>query len=351
MLTKVDCGDYALISGDITQSLQWYFRDKNHDQVFIICDQNTHGHCLPLLPEEVRKTARTIRIPAGESYKHLKTCRLIWEDMIQAGITRNSLVINLGGGVICDMGGFCASVFMRGVPFINIPTSLLAMVDASIGGKLAVDFDGLKNYIGLFSDPKAILLDSKFLETLPVEELESGFAEIIKHALIADQQLWDYIKSEKLKPEYLNSSDILQFAEIKTKIVEADPQEKDIRKALNFGHTIGHALETLVIRSGKMISHGHAVALGIIVESFISYKKGFLLKEELNEITGFIRGIFPSSPVQHFEKNAIIKLTTHDKKNFGTKPNYTLLDGIGGYFINEEVEEDMVNDALDYLVS
>ena len=291
-----------------------------YSQVAILVDENTKRDCLSKLPQI--ENALIIEIKSGEEYKNISTCNFIWEQLTINNFDRNSLLINLGGGVIGDMGGFCAATYKRGLEFIHIPTTLLAMVDASVGGKLGIDFKGFKNQIGLFNNPKAVLISSEFLETLAESELKSGFAEVVKHALISDNSLWLKLKNTPFTD--LDWEDIIDTSvQIKNKIVLADPFEKGERKKLNFGHTFGHAIESYYLEKGTPISHGEAVFMGMILETKISD----LSESDKNEIKNYVLSNFalPYTP----KKSSLHKFLINDKKNQNGKINFTLLNGIG----------------------
>ena len=293
---------------------------STYSQVAILVDENTKRDCLHKLPKI--ENALVIEIKSGEEYKNISTCNFIWEQLTINNFDRNSLLINLGGGVIGDMGGFCASTYKRGLDFIHIPTTLLAMVDASVGGKLGIDFKGLKNQIGLFNNPNSVLISSEFLETLVENELKSGFAEVVKHALISDSSLW--VKLKNLPFTDLDWEDIIDTSvQIKNKIVLADPFEKGERKKLNFGHTFGHAIESYYLEKGTPISHGEAVFMGMILETEISD----LSETKKNEIKNYILSNFalPYTP----KKSNLHKFLINDKKNQDGRINFTLLSEIG----------------------
>ena len=293
---------------------------SNYSQVAILVDENTKRDCLSKLPQI--ENALIIEIKSGEEYKNISTCNFIWEQLTINNFDRNSLLINLGGGVIGDMGGFCAATYKRGLEFIHIPTTLLAMVDASVGGKLGIDFKGFKNQIGLFNNPKAVLISSEFLETLAESELKSGFAEVVKHALISDNSLWLKLKNTPFTD--LDWEDIIDTSvQIKNKIVLADPFEKGERKKLNFGHTFGHAIESYYLEKRTPISHGEAVFMGMILETKISD----LSETDKNEIKNYVLSNFalPYTP----KKSSLHKFLINDKKNQNGKINFTLLNGIG----------------------
>ncbi len=304
---------------------------SEYSRVAILVDENTKRDCLNKLPKA--DNAIIIEIKSGEENKNISNCNFIWQELTNHNFDRNSLLINLGGGVIGDMGGFCASTYKRGIDFIQIPTTLLTMVDASIGGKLGIDFSGLKNQIGLFLNPKSVLIYPDFLETLPLNQLKSGFAEVLKHALISNKNLWNEILNTPFKK--LNWNEIISLSvEIKNKIVLSDPKEKGERKKLNFGHTFGHAIESFYLQKGTPVLHGQAIALGMLIEG----KMSNLSELEKVEITAFILSNFtlPHNPA----KNQLIEFMKNDKKNSDEKINFTLLDGIGSCSINNLFSED-----------
>jgi len=309
--------DYSIWIGGNSLSK---FDISTYSKVAILVDENTKRDCLYKLPKI--ENPLIIEIKSGEEYKNISTCNFIWEQLTINNFDRNSLLINLGGGVIGDMGGFCAATYKRGLEFIHIPTTLLAMVDASVGGKLGIDFKGLKNQIGLFNNPKVVLISHEFLETLTESELKSGFAEVVKHALISDNSLWIKLKNTPFTD--LDWEDIIDTSvQIKNKIVLADPFEKGERKKLNFGHTFGHAIESYYLEKGTPISHGEAVCMGMILETEISD----LSETKKNEIKNYILSNFalPYTP----KKSNLHKFLTNDKKNQDGKINFTLLNGIG----------------------
>ena len=298
---------------------------STYSKVAILVDENTKRDCLFKLPQI--ENALIIEIKSGEEYKNISTCNFIWEQLTINNFDRNALLINLGGGVIGDIGGFCAATYKRGLEFIHIPTTLLAMVDASVGGKLGIDFKGFKNQIGLFNNPKAVLISSEFLETLAESELKSGFAEVVKHALISDNSLWLKLKNTPFTD--LDWEDIIDTSvQIKNKIVLADPFEKGERKKLNFGHTFGHAIESYYLEKRTPISHGEAVFMGMILEAEISD----LSETNKNEIKNYILSNFalPYTP----NKTYLHKFLLNDKKNQNEKINFTLLNGIGNCSID-----------------
>jgi 3-dehydroquinate synthase len=323
--------------------------EKSYSQVFVLVDKHTKKDCLPILKPYLAQF-HSIEIGAGERFKNIDTVQEIWKQFHHFNADRSSLLINLGGGVICDMGGFAAATFKRGIDFIHIPTTLLGMVDAAIGGKLGIDFLGIKNEIGLFKLPKRIVVNPLFLETLPKDELNSGFAELIKHALIADKKLWKSIQ----ELTDLNSKElevlIYKSIKIKTKIVAKDPTEKGIRKALNFGHTIGHAIESAsLISKKKPMLHGHAVAIGMLAEAWLSKELGFLKTTEFEQINALFKKYFKRLPNEiNFE--SLLSIMQHDKKNKNGLIQFSLIDKIGSYKLDINCETDVIEKAILYCV-
>ncbi len=321
-MKEIIASDYSIWIGENSLSK---LNISSYSKVAILVDENTKKDCLHKLPKI--DNSILIEIQSGEEKKNITTCNFIWEQLTKNNFDRNSLLINLGGGVIGDMGGFCASTYKRGIDFIQIPTTLLAMVDASVGGKLGVDFNGLKNQIGIFNYPNSVIINPEFLSTLPENELKSGFAEVVKHTLIADKNLWNKIISTSFN-ELIWEEIIETSIQIKNKIVESDPFEKGERKKLNFGHTFGHAIESYYLEKGTPILHGEAIALGMMLESDLSD----LTVIEKETINIFLYNFFqiPELPPKH----EIIDLMKGDKKNKDGKINFSLLNGIGNCSID-----------------
>lgn len=321
-----------VLYGNVTESLSELDILRQADKLFILMDDNTEQYCLPLLLpslEALRYSAIIIR--PGEGEKQLETCQQIWKALIEGGCTRHSLLINLGGGVIGDMGGFCAAVFKRGFAQIQIPTTLLSQVDASIGNKTGIDFMHFKNIIGAFSPPEAILIDPQFLQTLPSRELVSGLAELIKHALIYDSDLWIKCLSygKELATTEVLSSMIPQAVRIKCDVVEKDPEEKGLRKILNFGHTAGHGIESVLLEEGNPVLHGEAVAAGMIIEANISRKLGLLDEPNYLTIQTFLFDLFPKIDLSAEQIEKALAYMLQDKKNKGNSISFTLLQSPG----------------------
>ncbi|AEW84927.1 3-dehydroquinate synthase [Flavobacterium columnare] len=330
------------------------FLKKNHfSKIFILVDENTNEYCLPrFLPYlETEVSLEIIELEAGEETKTIDTCVNVWEALTELEADRKSLIINIGGGVITDMGGFIASSFKRGLSFINIPTTLLSMVDASIGGKNGVDLGGLKNQIGTITQPDMVLIDTQYLHSLSQRELRSGLAEMLKHGLIANKNHWNHFKDISRINFQDFDSIIEESIAIKTKIVEQDPKEKGIRKTLNFGHTLGHAIETYFLEhpNKERLLHGEAIACGMILEAFLSFKKELLSVDEYLEIKNLIRTLYDSISFDTDEIQAIMNLLIHDKKNEFGKVQFSLLNSIGQCVINQIVEEvDILTAFNDY---
>lgn len=328
---------YPIYCGPVAEALSQLLSGTSFSRMAVLVDENSSSHCLPLLGD-LTERAECIQIDSGEDHKKLDTCKIIWSALAGSGFDRHSLLINLGGGVIGDMGGFCAATYMRGIPFIQVPTTLLSQVDASIGGKLGVDFNGLKNFIGLFQNPIGIAIDPAFLKTLPVRELRSGFAEVIKHALIADLESWQRIRS-KAWTETEWESEILTSIRIKKAVVEKDPFEKGVRKTLNFGHTVGHALETLALNSTNPLLHGEAIAVGMMAESFLSMRINGLQTAAYEDICTYISETFHDvSDVRRFDVNSVIQIMKSDKKNKNQRIMLSLLTSIGRCGYDVEVD-------------
>ncbi len=337
----IEIGDQALIA-----LTEWLAR-LSFSQLLVLADEHTHRHCYPWLQPHL--PAHQVHIaPAGERHKTLATCIEIWQAMTDLALDRRTLVLNLGGGVMGDMGGFVAATYKRGIDFVQIPTTLLAMVDASVGGKLGIDFQGYKNHIGLYREPLGVYIYPPFLNTLPPEELRSGFAEVIKHHLIADKEAWPQLR-EQQDLSALPLEDLIRHSvAIKARIVAADPQERGLRKALNFGHTIGHALETARLASDQPLLHGEAIAVGMVAEAYLSQQHGLLSEIDLFDITQYLQRIYPFVRIDPQAFEHLTHLARNDKKNEGGNILCTLLHGIGGVQVNQVITADEVAASLTY---
>lgn len=339
------------ISSDIPLFLSKIINDIKPSKLFVLVDENTKIHCLPILTKKgLINNAEIIEISSGELNKSIQSVQKAWEVLSNSGADRNSLLINLGGGVVVDLGGFIASTFKRGIPFINIPTTLLSQVDASVGGKTGFNFLQLKNEIGTFSHPNAVIINSIFLKTLDKDAIYSGWAEMIKHALIYSKADWENIKSHRLESldyESLNKL-IARSIQIKVHFAEQDPLEKGIRKALNFGHTFGHAFESLFMGTPNEISHGKAVAHGMICELYLSNKKFGFDEKEINNIAEYLGRLFGKLKIANTDFEKIIQLIRHDKKNENSIINFTLLSDFGNVLINSPCTDSEIMDALNW---
>jgi 3-dehydroquinate synthase len=330
------------------QMLNAWISDSNYSKLFLLVDENTNEYCLPkLLPKlEVEIPIEIIEIEAGEEMKTISTCVEIWSILSDLGADRKSAIINLGGGVITDIGGFVAATFKRGIDFINIPTSLLGMVDASIGGKNGVDLGNLKNQIGVIIPPKLVLIDTDFLETLPQNQMKSGLAEMLKHGLIYDKNYW--LQFKNLNELNFDDFDTLihRSIEIKNEIVSQDPTENGIRKALNFGHTLGHAIESHFLDTPAPLLHGEAVAIGIILESYISKEKKLISEEDYYEIKNTLLAIYEKPIFSKKDQESIINLLIHDKKNEYGKVQFALIQNIGAIVLNQSADNELIIDSF-----
>jgi 3-dehydroquinate synthase len=340
---------YNIYVGDLAQTWNTWFDAFAKKQIILVCDENTAKFCLPLFVQKTGLTNYTLIVTeAGELHKNINTCHFIWSKMLQAGIDRQAICINLGGGVVGDMAGFCAATFKRGIDFVQVPTTLLSQIDSSIGGKLGIDFQGVKNSIGVFNDPEAVFLDSDFLATLSQREIRSGFAEMIKHALIADAIEWKKLSQlERLDNIYWDDFIVPSLA-VKRQIVEEDPFEKGIRKALNFGHTIGHAVESYFLESESPLLHGEAIAIGMICEAYLSFKNGNLSKVELDEIVALMKRFYDKKTLPTDSFGALINSMKQDKKNENQAINFTFLRGVGQAKINQTADNEAIISSLVY---
>lgn len=336
--------DNILLSGNLTKDLEDFLVKKKYSSLAVLVDENTHRFCYPLIQQAVGNHF-VIIVKSGESEKNINTCIKIWEAMTDHAMDRHACLLILGGGVLGDMGGFCAATYKRGIDFILIPTTLLAQVDASIGGKLGVDFNHLKNHIGVFQKPALTLLYDGFLKTLSEAELRSGFAEVIKHTLISDRSMWKEITSRKLHDQQWEKL-INHSVAFKAHVTTEDPTEKGLRKILNAGHTIGHALETYLLAKGNKILHGEAIAAGLIAESYIAKKKEMISQPDLNSICEYLLSIYGKVTVEEKEVPDIAKLALQDKKNRDNKILCVLLDGIGNAKWDFEISLASIEEAL-----
>ena len=332
------------------EALNQLIAHQKYSSVFIVTDSHSNDCCLPkFLPQlAVDIPIEIIEFESGESAKNINTCVEIWNILTDLGADRKSLLVNLGGGVVTDLGGFVASTFKRGIDFVNIPTTLLAMVDASVGGKNGVDLGALKNQIGVINTPALLVIDTSYLETLPQNEMRSGLAEMLKHGLVYDKTYWEKF----LDLAAIDFADfdalIYESIAIKNAIVSQDPTENGIRKALNFGHTLGHAIESYFLESDdrETLLHGEAIAAGMVLEAFISWKKDLLTEREYAQVKAAIFAVFDPIPFVEKDYAPIFGLLIHDKKNEYGKVQFALLDGIGKIKIDQTVENELIEAAF-----
>lgn len=341
--------NYIEITQNSKQYIASFLEDNSYSQIFVLIDENTKKYCLPLL-DKLAVNSILIEVKSGEKNKTLATCSLIWEALTKANADRNSVLLNLGGGVIGDMGGFCASTYKRGIDFINIPTTLLSQVDASIGGKLGIDFNGFKNHIGLFNLPKKVIVDPVFLKTLPKDQLRSGFAEMLKHGFINDANHLNELAAIKIVDcnwlPYIKRS-----IAIKNEIVISDPLEKSQRKLLNFGHTVGHAVESYFLNNNLCILHGEAVAIGMIAEAHLSTKYLNFEEEEKNKLIKIIDTYFDRIDIPRNGMKEILNNLEQDKKNEGEKIQTVLLSAVSKAQHSINITKNDVEESLLFYAS
>lgn len=345
---------YPILIGDDTfDEFLSYLRspEVRDSKILVLVDENTRKFCLPVLFErlDLLREYTVIELPCGEDRKDLMTCNELWQNLIRLKADKNTILINLGGGVLTDLAGFVAATYKRGIRFINVPTTLVGQIDASIGGKVGVNLMELKNQVGVFANPDAVYIIPLFLKTLPPKEMQSGFAEIIKYALIMDQRFWDSIRHLGFH-QIADWEELIQrSAGIKNSIVKNDPYDRRLRKRLNFGHTIGHAFETLaLLQKDRSMSHGIAIAMGMICETFLSSKVKGLQWEVMEEIASFILKNFPYYPISEEDLGIMLGIIQHDKKNRGDLINFTLIPSLGHAIIDQWCTETDVLQSLHF---
>ena len=358
----------VILSKDLQQSLNEAIAACKYDALFVLCDETTERLCLPVVADyECMKGAQRIVIKDTDINKTLDSVSHVWSELQRLGATRHSLMINLGGGMVTDLGGFAASTFKRGIQYINIPTTLLSMVDASVGGKTGINFGGLKNEIGVFNNASSVILDTTFLRTMDHENLLSGYAEMLNHGLISNDKMWSellnfeignlkfevYDNTEQVKNVKLQTSNfklgqmVAESVAVKQRIVTEDPTEQGIRKALNLGHTAGHAFESMALER-KPILHGYAVAYGLIVELYLCCVKMGFPQDKMRQTVSFIKENYGRMAITCDDYPHLIALMHHDKKNTGQDINFTLLGDIGDIRINQTASEEDIKEALDF---
>lgn len=340
-----------IISKCIESELTEEIASCNPDRLFIITDDITYKLCLPIIKDfECLNGAITIKIGPTDTHKNINTLMQVWKELGDNVATRHSCIVNLGGGMVTDLGGFAASTFKRGITFINIPTTLLAMVDASVGGKTGINFNGLKNEIGVFNESKAVIICAEFLKTLDKQNICSGYAEMLKHSLISNDNMWtELINFDILEPDYGKLQNMIADSiKVKENIVEKDPFETGIRKALNLGHTIGHAFEAFSLKENRPLLHGYAVAFGLICELYLSCIKTNFPVEKMRQTVNYIKENYGTFLFTCKDYNDLINIMKHDKKNTGDTINFTLLGEIGDIRINQTATKEELFEALDF---
>jgi len=340
---------YEVHINDLAKAaLNQHLAKNSYSKIFLLVDENTKEHCLPIFTKMLEKPIDSVlEIKSGEENKHIHTCLQLWEDLSNLDGDRKSLLINLGGGVLTDLGGFVASTFKRGIDFINIPTTLLSMVDASIGGKTGVDLGSLKNQVGVINQPEMVLIFPEFLNTLDARQTKSGYAEMLKHGLIQDEAYWNDLVD---KGNFTDALSIQKSIAIKNKVVLQDPTEQGLRKVLNYGHTLGHAIESYCLENEtkKTLLHGEAIAVGMILEGYLSHELQGLSKLALDEIKkGFLKH-FDSVDFTDDDIASILRLLKYDKKNSHGNVNFVLLHAIGDAVIDIKIPEDLFPRAFAY---
>ncbi|MDH6534078.1 3-dehydroquinate synthase [Parabacteroides sp. PM5-20] len=356
----------VVICTDLKSELQKFLSSLTYNKLFVLTDNNTLEKCFPILQDvPAMQNATLITVKAGDTYKSVEQLSFIWSRLSNEGASRDSILLNLGGGMITDMGGFAGATFKRGIRTINVPTTLMASVDAAVGGKTGINFNGLKNEIGSFYPPLCVFVDSQFLQTLDKDNFLSGYAEMIKHGLISSEKVLTPLLQFDLNALFSNvhkatinsqlsivndqlTELVAQSIAVKEHIVAEDPKEKGIRKALNFGHTIGHAFESLSFIKNAPLLHGHAVAAGIICELYLSYKEVHFPMDKLSQIVYYIKENYPLFYFDCNDYERLYELMTHDKKNEGGVINFTLLANVGDVRINQDVSKDKILASLDF---
>ena len=361
-----DMAQKVIFSEQLERTLETAIGECHPDRLFVLTDDNTRRLCWPVVKDYgCLAAAQLITIPAGDEHKNLTSLSHVWQQLQQGGATRHSLMVCLGGGMVTDLGGFAASTFKRGIAFINIPTTLLAMVDASVGGKTGINFCGLKNEVGVFSEAQAVIICTRFLQTLDMQNVLSGYAEMLKHGLISNKEHWAELL--RFPIENLNSQDVEDSSDhqdpsgglasllarsvaVKERIVEADPHEQGLRKALNLGHTIGHAIEEWSFTpTPNPLLHGYAVAYGLVGELYLSAVKCHFPTDRLRQTVQFVREHYGTPAITCNDYPELLRLMTHDKKNTAGTINFTLLSDIGELQLNQSATDEEIREALDFL--
>lgn len=341
-----------VFTNDIEAALSTIIGEKSYNRIFLLVDSNTRRFCLPCLSDSFLAKVSVLEIGCGDEQKTLETLASVWSSLSTMGATRHSLMINLGGGMLTDLGGMAAATFKRGFDFVNVPTTLLGAVDAAVGGKTGINFCGLKNEIGVFAPAQYVLISSLFYKTLSSDELISGYAEVLKHGLLSDHHSFDQVLSFDLfAPDYRLLDQILETSvKVKQRIVEQDPYERGLRKALNLGHTVGHSIESWAMGRGEHIPHGYAVAWGIVSELYLSMVYSGFPKEDLRRVVQFVKSYYGAVAFGCEDYDRLVEYMSHDKKNSSSDViNFTFLKNLGDIQIDQSVDAEQIKDALDFL--
>lgn len=341
-----------LYTQDTQQSLHKVLQEIQPDRIFTLCDSHTQRHCLPLIESCPSLTdAEPIRIEAGDGAKSLFTLSMVWEALSHHRATRRSVLVCLGGGMVTDLGGFAAATFKRGIAHVNIPTTLLSMVDAAVGGKTGINFEGFKNEIGAFAESRAVIIDTTFLHTQDEDNIRSGYAEMLKHALLKDEAMWvRHLAFDLATPDFTALGALIRESiEVKQAIVTEDPHERGLRKSLNLGHTVGHALESFFLHTATPVLHGKAVAWGLVCELYLATKLCDFPKDKLRKTVNFIFEYYGKPPLLCSQYEALYELMTHDKKNTDERINFTLLADVGVVRLDQYADKEIIKEALDFL--
>jgi 3-dehydroquinate synthase len=339
-------GEHALAHLD-----RWLAENSRSTQLFILGDERTMDQCLPELLARTThlRDAQTILVRSGEQSKDLEVCRALWTHLAERMADRQAVLVNLGGGVITDLGGFVASTYKRGIRFINVPTTVMGMVDAAIGGKNAIDLNSIKNLVGTFADPVATYIHPPFLRSLGKREVLNGVAEMIKHGLVRDVEHWNLVRRAPLHDLDALAPLIQRSADIKAEVVQEDPREQGPRKLLNFGHSIGHGLEAFALESThRSLLHGEAVAIGMVCATWLSWRMELLDRDRMNAVEEHLMSLYPVFPFQQADHHRIIELMRNDKKNVDDAFRFTLLTGIGSARVDVPINAAQVAEALEH---
>ncbi|MBZ0205808.1 MAG: 3-dehydroquinate synthase [Flavobacteriales bacterium] len=350
---RIMMGDHPVLMGEhaLAHLDLWLAEHARGAQRFVLGDENTLDQCLPELLAHVPglRQAKTIQVRSGEDSKDLEVCRALWAHLAGHAADRSTLLVNLGGGVVTDLGGFVAATYKRGIRFIHVPTTVMGMVDAAIGGKSAIDLNGVKNLVGVFADPEGTYVHPPFLRTLGKREVLNGVAEMVKHGLVRDAAHWNEVRRAPLHDLDALAPLIMRSSAIKAEVVMEDPREAGPRKLLNFGHSIGHGLEAFALESQqRSLLHGEAVAIGMVCATWLSWRTGLLDRDRMNAVEEHLMGLFPRFKLQESDSHRIIELMRNDKKNVGDEFRFTLLTGIGSARVDVPINAAQVAEALEH---